>query len=93
VVVAFVLVVVVVVFVADIPCDASGSIKVVLLFSVLAKPEYGVKVKLPTSVVVRNNTITKLIFCIALLLLLLISVMGLSFLTITESDPQFFIIV
>ena len=52
-VVAFALVVVMV-FVVAIPCDASGSIKVVL-FSVLARPEYGVKVKLPRSVVVRNS--------------------------------------
>jgi hypothetical protein len=47
-------------FVVAISCDASGSIKVSLI-SGLAKPEYGVKVKLPTSVVVRNSKTTKLI--------------------------------
>jgi hypothetical protein len=60
---AVVVVVVVVAFVAvAIPPEASGCIEVLLLFSVLAKPEYGVKVKLATSVVVRNGKITKLIF-------------------------------
>jgi hypothetical protein len=62
-VVAFALVVVVVVvaFVAvAMPCEASGSIKVLLLFSVLAKPERGVT--LAISVVVRNIEIAKLIF-------------------------------
>jgi hypothetical protein len=65
-VVAFARVVVVVVVVAFVAvamlCDASGSIKVLLLFSVLAKPERGVKVKLAISVVVRNIKIAKLIF-------------------------------
>jgi hypothetical protein len=66
-VVAFALVVAVVVvvvaFVAVVMlCDASGSIKVLLLFSVLAKLERGVKVKLAISVVVRNIKIAKLIF-------------------------------
>jgi hypothetical protein len=42
------------------PCEASGSIKVLLLFSVLAKPERGVK--LAISVVVRNSEIAKLTF-------------------------------
>ena len=45
-----------------VPSEASGCIEVLLLFSVLAKPEYGVKVKLAISVVVRNGKITKLIF-------------------------------
>jgi hypothetical protein len=44
------------------PSEASGPIKVLLLFSVLAKPERGVKVKLAISVVVRNIKIAKLIF-------------------------------
>jgi hypothetical protein len=58
-----VVVVVVVAFVAVVMlCDASGPIKVLLLFSVLAKPERGVKVKLEISVVVRNIKIAKLIF-------------------------------
>jgi hypothetical protein len=65
-VVAFALVAVVVVVVAFVAvvmlCDASGSIKVLLLFSVLAKLERGVKVKLAISVVVRNIKIAKLIF-------------------------------
>jgi hypothetical protein len=43
-------------------CDASGSFEVLLLVSMLAKPEYGVNVKLAISVVVRNNRITKLLF-------------------------------
>jgi hypothetical protein len=55
--------VVVVGFVAvAMPSEASGSIEALLLFSVLAKPEYGVKVKLAISVEVRNGKITKLIF-------------------------------
>ena len=48
--------VLVVAFVAVVmPCEASGSIKVLLLFSVLAKPERGVKVKLAISVIVKNS--------------------------------------
>jgi hypothetical protein len=43
-------------------CDASCSIKVLVLFSVLAKPECGVKVKLAISVAVRNSKTTKLVF-------------------------------
>jgi hypothetical protein len=55
-------VVVVVAFVAvAMPSEASGSIKVLLLFSMLAKPEYGVKVKLATSAIVKNSESTKLI--------------------------------
>jgi hypothetical protein len=55
-------VVVVVAFVAvAMPCEASGSIKVLLLFSVPAKPERGVKVKLAISVKVKNGKSTKLI--------------------------------
>jgi hypothetical protein len=43
--------------------QTSCSIKVLLLlFSVLAKPEYGVKVKLAISVAVRNSKTTKLVF-------------------------------
>jgi len=54
--------VVVVVFVAvAMPSEASGSIKVLLLFSVLAKPERGVKVKLAISAIVKNSKSTKLI--------------------------------
>lgn len=56
VVVAFVVVVV-----DAMSCDASGSIKVLLL-SVLAKLEYGVKVKPAISVVVRKSKTTKLVF-------------------------------
>ena len=53
---------VVVVFVAvAMPSEASGSIKVLLLFSVLAKPERGVKVKLAISAIVKNSKSTKLI--------------------------------
>jgi hypothetical protein len=63
---AFALVVVVALEVAFVavamPSEASGPIKVLLLFSVLAKPERGVKVKLAISVVVRNIKIAKLIF-------------------------------
>jgi hypothetical protein len=63
---AFALVVVVALEVACVavamPSEASGPIKVLLLFSVLAKPERGVKVKLAISVVVRNIKIAKLIF-------------------------------
>ena len=59
---------VVVAFVAvAMPCEASGSIKVLLLFSVLAKPERGVKVKLAISVVVRNSKSAKLILSSCLL--------------------------
>jgi hypothetical protein len=43
------------------PSEASGSIKVLLLFSVLAKPERGVKVKLAISAIVKNSKSTKLI--------------------------------
>jgi hypothetical protein len=58
-----VVLVVVVAFVAvAMPSEASGAIKVLLLFSVLAKPEYGLKVKLAISVVVRNIKVAKLIF-------------------------------
>lgn len=64
VVVAFALVVVVALVVAFVavamPCEAPGSIKVVLLFSVLAKPGRGAE--LAISVVVRNIEIAKLIF-------------------------------
>jgi hypothetical protein len=62
-VVAFALVVVVVVAFVDVamPSEASGSIKVLLLFSVLAKPERGVKVKLAISAIVKNSKSTKLI--------------------------------
>ena len=64
-VVAFALVVVVVVVVAFVavamPSKASGCIKVLLLFSVLAKPERGVKVKPAVSVKVKNSKSTKLI--------------------------------
>jgi hypothetical protein len=62
VVVVVVAVVVLVAFVAvAMPSEASGSIKVLLLFSMLAKPEYGVKVKLAISIVVKNSKSTKLI--------------------------------
>jgi len=53
-------VVVAVAFVIAILCDDSGSIKV-SLFSGLAKPGYGVKVKLPISVIARKSKTTKLI--------------------------------
>jgi hypothetical protein len=52
-------------------CEASGSIKVLLLFSVLAKPEYGVKVKLAISIVVKNTKSTKLILSSCLLVMYL----------------------
>jgi Na+/serine symporter len=56
-------VVVAFVVVAAVPCCvASGSIRVSLLLYGLAKPEYGIKVKLATSVIVRNSKITKLNF-------------------------------
>ena len=57
-----VVVLVVVAFVVVICCVLSAAVEV-LLSRVLAKPEYGVKVKLAISVVVRNNRITKLVFC------------------------------
>ena len=61
-VVVVVAVVVLVAFVAvAMPSEASGSIKVLLLFSMLAKPEYGVKVKLAISAIVKNSKSTKLI--------------------------------
>jgi hypothetical protein len=57
-----VVVALVVAFVAvAMPSEASGSIKVLLLFSMLAKPEYGVKVKLAISAIVKNSKSTKLI--------------------------------
>jgi hypothetical protein len=56
-------VVVAFVVIAAVPCcDSSGSIKVLVSFWALAKPEYGVKAKLAIRVVVRNSKITKLIF-------------------------------
>ena len=62
---AFALVVVVALVVAFVtvamPSEASGPIKVLLLFSVLAKPERGVKVKLAISVAAKNSKSTILI--------------------------------
>lgn len=57
---AFALVVVVAFVAVAMPCEAPGSIKVLLLFSVLAKPGRGAE--LAISVVVRNIEIAKLIF-------------------------------
>ena len=54
--------VLVVAFVAVVmPCGASGSIRVLPLFTMLAKPERGVKVKLAISVIVKNSKSTRLI--------------------------------
>jgi len=71
-IVALVLVAFVVV-VVPMPCVPSGCIKVLLL-SVLAKPEYVVKVKLAISVVVRKRKTTRVILSSRLLVdILLIS--------------------
>ena len=72
---AFALVVVVALEVAFVavamPSEASGPIKVLLLFSVLAKPERGVKVKLAISVAAKNSKSTKLILSSCLLVMYL----------------------
>jgi hypothetical protein len=52
-------------------CVPSGCIKVLLL-SVLAKPEYGIKVKLAISVIVRTRKTTKIILSLRLVDILLI---------------------